>query len=66
MTMVKISSDLTDQDCKIDARDATWLTTTLVELENITSPRGPDQQPQRRQRVYRHQGVQHALVLFQK
>ncbi len=37
-------------------------TTTLVELE-ITSSRGPDQQLQRRQRVYRHQGVQHALVL---
>ncbi len=41
------------------------LTTTLVELEKITSSRGPDQEQQRRQRVYRHQGVQHALVLVQ-
>jgi hypothetical protein len=41
-------------------------TTTLVELEKITSSRGPDQQLQRRQRVYRHQGVQQALVRFQK
>jgi hypothetical protein len=39
-------------------------TPTLVELE-ITSSRGPDQQLQRQQRVYRHQGVQHALVLVQ-
>ena len=59
--MVKISSDL----LKIDTRDATWFIATLVELEKITSSRGPDQQLQRRQRVYRHQGVQHALVLVQ-
>jgi hypothetical protein len=39
-------------------------TITLVELK-ITSSRGPDQQLQRWQRVYRHQGVQHALVLVQ-
>ncbi len=38
-------------------------TTTLVEL--ITSSRGPDQQLQRRQRVYRQLGVQQALVLVQ-
>ena len=38
----------------------------LVELEKITSSRGPDQeQLQRRQRVYRHLGVQQALVLVQ-
>jgi hypothetical protein len=40
-------------------------TTTLVELRKITSSRGPDQQLQRRQRVYRHLGVQQALVLVQ-
>ena len=39
-------------------------TTTLVELE-ITSSRGPDQQLQRRQRVYRQLGVKQALVLVQ-
>ena len=39
-------------------------TTTLVELK-ITSSRGPDQQLQRRQRVYRQLGVQQALVLVQ-
>ncbi len=33
-------------------------------VEQLRS-RGPDQQLQRRQRVYRHQGVQHALVLVQ-
>ena len=37
---------------------------TLVELE-ITLSRGPDQQLQRRQRVYRQPGVQQALVLVQ-
>ncbi len=40
-------------------------TATLVELEKITSSRGPDQQLQRRQRVYRQLGVQQALVLVQ-
>ncbi len=49
--MVKISSDL--RNFKL-TRDATWFTTTLVELENITSSREPDQQQQRRQRVHRH------------
>ena len=39
---------------------ATWL-----KLNNLHSSHGPDQQLQRRQRVYRHQGVQHALVLVQ-
>jgi hypothetical protein len=34
-------------------------------VSKITSSRGPDQQLQRRQRVYRHQSVQHALVLVQ-
>jgi hypothetical protein len=61
--MVKISSDL--RKFQIDARDATWFTTTLVELEKVTSPRGPDQKLQRRQRVYRYLGVQQALVLVQ-
>jgi hypothetical protein len=37
----------------------------MVELEKITSSHGPDQQLQRRQRVYRQLGVQQALVLFQ-
>jgi hypothetical protein len=64
--MVKISSDLIDQDL-LNWR--TWrhvvLTTTLVELEKITSSRGPDQEQQRRQRVYRQLGVQQALVQFQ-
>ena len=41
------------------------LTTTLVELEKITSSHGPDQEQQRRQRVYRQLGVQQALVLVQ-
>ncbi len=62
--MVKISSDL-KKFFKIDARDATWFTATLVELEKITSSRGPDQQLQRWQRVYRQLGVQQALVLAQ-
>jgi hypothetical protein len=39
-----------------------WL---KLERNNLHSSRGPDQQLQRRQRVYRHQGVQHALVLVQ-
>ena len=38
---------------------------TLVELGKITSSREPDQQLQRRQRVYRQLGVQQALVLVQ-
>jgi hypothetical protein len=62
--MVKISSDL-----KKILSWHTWrhvvLTTTLVELEKITSSRGPDQEQQRRQRVYRYLGVQQALVLVQ-
>ena len=32
---------------------------------NLHSSHGPDQQLQRRQRVYRRLGVQQALVLFQ-
>jgi hypothetical protein len=36
-----------------------------LELEINNLSRGPDRQLQRRQRVYRHQGVQHALVLVQ-
>ena len=59
--MVKISSDL----LKIDTRDATWFTATLVESDKITSSRGPDQQLQRWQRVYRQLSVQQALVLVQ-
>ena len=34
-------------------------------VKKLTSPRGPDQQLQRRQRVYRQLGVQQALVLVQ-
>jgi hypothetical protein len=34
-------------------------------VRKITSPRGPDQQLQRWQRVYRQLGVQQALVLVQ-
>ncbi len=36
-----------------------------LELEINNLSRGPDQQLQRWQRVYRHQGVQQALVLVQ-
>ncbi len=39
---------------------ATWL-----KVEKITSSRGPEQQLQRRQCVYRRLGVQQALVLVQ-
>ena len=39
---------------------ATWL-----KLNNLHSSHGPDQQLQRRQRVYRQLGVQQALVLVQ-
>ncbi len=58
--MVKISS----------ACDATWrrlASTTWLKLEinNLYSSHGPDQQLQRRQRVYRQLGVQQALVLVQ-
>ena len=66
MTMVKISSDSKNLIIWVDTRDATWFTATLVELEKkITSSRGPDQQLQRWQRVYRQLGVQQALVLVQ-
>ena len=61
MTMVKISSDL-KKKFKSTHVTPRGFTATLVELE-ITSSRGPDQQ--HRQRVYRHLGVQQALVLFQ-
>jgi hypothetical protein len=61
--MVKISSVFFFK-FKLTHVDATWFTTTLVELE-ITSSRGPDQEQQRRQRVYRQLGVQQALVLVQ-
>jgi hypothetical protein len=56
--MIKISS----------ACDATWREATSVtwlKLNNLHSSRGPDQQLQRWQRVYRQLGVQQALVLFQ-
>jgi hypothetical protein len=36
-----------------------------LEINSLHSSRGPDQQLQRRQRVYRRQGVQQALVLVQ-
>jgi hypothetical protein len=41
---------------------ATWL---KLEIHNLHSSRGPDQQLQRRQRVYRQLGVQQALILVQ-
>ncbi len=41
---------------------ATWL---KLEINNLHSSHGPGQQLQRRQRVYRHLGVQQALVLVQ-
>ena len=65
--MVKICSDsdsLKNVFGEGNARDATWFTTTLVELK-LTSSRGPDQEQQRRQRVYRQLGIQQALVLVQ-
>ncbi len=52
--MVKISS----------ACDATWREATSViwlKLNNLHSSHGPDQQLQRRQRVYQQLGVQQAL-----
>ncbi len=61
--MVKISSDL--RNFKLTHVTPRGFTTTLVELENITSSREPDQEQQRRQRVCRHLGVQQALVLVQ-
>ena len=36
-----------------------------LKLKYLHSSRGPDQEQQRRQRVYRRLGVQQALVLFQ-
>jgi hypothetical protein len=45
--------------------EAASTSATGLKVEKITSSRGPEQQQQRRQRVYRHQGVQKALVLFQ-
>jgi hypothetical protein len=36
-----------------------------LEWKHLSRGRVPDQQLQRWQRVYRHQGVQHALVLVQ-
>ena len=36
-----------------------------LELENLSRGRVPDQELQRRQRVYRQLGVQQALVLVQ-
>ena len=63
--MVKICTDLIFIIQGIKARDATWFTATLVELEKITSSREPDHQLQRWQRVYRQLGVQQALVLVQ-
>ena len=40
----------------------TWL---KLKLNNLHSSRGPDQEQQRRQRVYRQLGVQQALVPVQ-
>ena len=60
--MEKISSDLKIKLTHVTPRG---FTATLVELEKITSSREPDQQLQRRQRVYRYLGVQQALVLVQ-
>ena len=45
--------------------EAASASVTWLKLSNLHSSHGPDHQLQRRQRVYRHQGVQHALVLVQ-
>ncbi len=45
---------------KAASTSATWL-----KLNNLHSSHGPDQEQQRRQRVYRQLGVQQALVLVQ-
>ena len=45
--------------------EAASASVTWLKLNNLHSSHGPDHQLQRRQRVYRHQGVQHALVLVQ-
>jgi hypothetical protein len=64
--MVKISSDLEIFFLfKLTHVTPRGFTTTLVELEKITSSQGPDHQLQRQQRVYRQLGVQQALVRFQ-
>ncbi len=65
--MVKICSDsdsLENIFGEGNARDATWFYHHVGRVEKISS-RGPDQQLQRRQRVYRQLGVQQALVLVQ-
>ena len=66
--MVKISSDLKNLIIWVDTRDATWrkpTSDTWLKFSHNLKSRGPDQQLQRRQRVYRQLGVQHALVLVQ-
>ena len=45
--------------------EAASASVTWLKLSNLHSSHGPDHQLQRRQRVYRHQGVQNALVLVQ-
>ncbi len=64
--MVKIWSDFIIWN--LHARDATWreaTSDTWLKFSHNLKSRGPDQQLQRRQRVYRQLGVQHALVLVQ-
>jgi hypothetical protein len=53
---------------KEHARDATWreaTSDTWLKFSHNLKSRGPDQELQRRQRVYRQLGVQQALVLVQ-
>ena len=45
--------------------EAASASVTWLKLNNLHSSHGPDQQLQRRQRVYRQLGVQQALVLVQ-
>ncbi len=45
--------------------EAASASVTWLKLNKLHSSHGPDQQLQRRQRVYRQLGVQQALVLVQ-
>ena len=49
----------------VTPRGGRQLPSYWLKLNNLHSSRGPDQQLQRRQRVYRQLGVQQALVLVQ-
>jgi hypothetical protein len=65
--MVKICSDSDFKLTHVTPRGGRQLPSPWLKLEtnNLHSSHGPDQQLQRRQRVYRHPGVQQALVLVQ-